>query len=80
MELGSVQWNKPRLTTPPVPEAMRIPVNVTVTSPSGPTQLVMQDGLFTKGHQPAAIATVTPPFSGVVHAETVHRRIVCRSC
>jgi hypothetical protein len=44
-----------------VPEAMKVPVNVTVTSPAGDTPLFMKDGLFTKGHQPSAVATVTLP-------------------
>ncbi|MBX3155381.1 MAG: SCP-2 sterol transfer family protein [Deltaproteobacteria bacterium] len=44
-----------------VPDAMKVDVNVTVTRPGGDVQLFMRDGLFTRGHQPSAIATVTVP-------------------
>lgn len=40
-----------------IPEAMKaVEVNVTVTSPSGDTQLFMKDGLFSRGHR-AGVAT-----------------------
>jgi len=43
-----------------IPAPMRaIQVNITVTSPAGPTELFMKDGLFTRGHRPGAEATLT---------------------
>jgi hypothetical protein len=43
-----------------IPPAMKaVEVNVTVTSPTGNTELFMKDGLFTRGHQPSATANLT---------------------
>ena len=43
-----------------IPPAMKaVAVNVTVTSPTGNTELFMKDGLFTRGHQPTAEAKLT---------------------
>jgi hypothetical protein len=43
-----------------IPSAMKaVEVNVTVTSPGGPTHLFMKDGLFTRGHQPGVGTTLT---------------------
>ena len=43
-----------------IPPAMKaVEVNVTVTSPTGNTELFMKDGLFTRGHQPGAAAKLT---------------------
>lgn len=43
-----------------IPPAMKaVTVNVTVTSPTGSTELFMKDGLFTRGHQPTAEAKLT---------------------
>jgi hypothetical protein len=43
-----------------IPPAMKaVEVNVTVTSPAGPTQLHMKDGLFFRGHTPAAAAAIS---------------------
>jgi putative sterol carrier protein len=45
-----------------IPAPMRaVQVNVTVTSPAGPTELFMKDGLFTRGHRPDAEAKLTLP-------------------
>lgn len=43
-----------------IPAAMKaVEVNVTVTSPTGDTQLLMKDGLFTRGHRPDVLTTLT---------------------
>lgn len=43
-----------------IPAAMAaVEVNVTVTSPSGDTRLFMKDGLFRRGHEPAAGTRLT---------------------
>jgi hypothetical protein len=43
-----------------IPPAMKaVEVNVTVTSPTGNTELFMKDGLFTRGHQAGAGASLT---------------------
>ncbi|HET7505466.1 MAG TPA: hypothetical protein VFK02_30810 [Kofleriaceae bacterium] len=43
-----------------IPIAMKaIQVNITVTSPQGDIPLFMKDGLFTRGHQPSAVTTLT---------------------
>ena len=43
-----------------IPPAMKaVEVNVTVTAPSGNTDLFMKDGLFTRGHQASAQTKVT---------------------
>lgn len=43
-----------------IPAAMKaVQVNIIVTSPTGPTQLFMKDGLFTRGHRPDAEAQLT---------------------
>jgi hypothetical protein len=43
-----------------IPAAMKaVEVNVTVTSPTGETQLFMKDGLFTRGHRSGAATTLT---------------------
>jgi hypothetical protein len=43
-----------------IPAAMKeVEVNVTVTAPTGDTQLFMKDGLFFRGHQPSAATTLT---------------------
>ncbi|MBA3539064.1 MAG: SCP-2 sterol transfer family protein [Deltaproteobacteria bacterium] len=43
-----------------IPAAMKaVEVNVTVKSATGETPLFMKDGLFTRGHQPAATTTLT---------------------
>ena len=43
-----------------IPAPMKaVQVNVVVTSPAGETHLFMKDGLFTRGHQPQAEATLT---------------------
>lgn len=45
-----------------IPSAMKaVEVNVTVTSPDGDTQLVMKDGLFTRGHRAGVATTLTLP-------------------
>jgi len=45
-----------------IPPAMKaVEVNVTVTSPSGNTDLFMKDGLFTRGHQASAPTKLTIP-------------------
>jgi hypothetical protein len=45
-----------------IPPAMKaVEVNVTVTSPSGNTELFMKDGLFTRGHQASAPTKLTIP-------------------
>lgn len=45
-----------------IPSAMKaVEVNVTVTSPEGDTQLVMKDGLFTRGHRAGVATTLTLP-------------------
>src|SRR5436190_20523169 len=43
-----------------IPAPMRaVQVNVTVTSPTGATELFMKDGLFSRGHRPGAEASLT---------------------
>ncbi|HET9623678.1 MAG TPA: hypothetical protein VFP84_20035 [Kofleriaceae bacterium] len=43
-----------------IPAAMKaVEVNVTVTSPAGDVALFMKDGLFTRGHSPGAVTTLT---------------------
>jgi hypothetical protein len=43
-----------------IPPAMKaVEVNVTVTSPTGKTELFMKDGLFTRGHQAGAPTSLT---------------------
>jgi hypothetical protein len=43
-----------------IPPAMKaVEVNVTVTAPTGNTDLFMKDGLFTRGHQASAQTKVT---------------------
>ena len=43
-----------------IPAPMRaVQVNVTVTSPAGATMLFMRDGLFVRGHQTGAEASLT---------------------
>lgn len=42
-----------------IPDAMKIEVNVTVTSPTGPVQLSMKDGMFARGHNPAFATSLT---------------------
>lgn len=43
-----------------IPPAMKAAeVNVTVTSPTGDVELFLQDGLFTRGHRPRAVTTLT---------------------
>ena len=43
-----------------IPAAMKnAEINVTVVSPTGETQLFMRDGLFSRGHQPAATTSLT---------------------
>src|SRR6185312_9785455 len=43
-----------------IPDAMKaVEVNVTVTAPSGNTELFMKDGLFTRGHQASAPTKLT---------------------
>ena len=43
-----------------IPAAMKeVEVNVTVTAPTGDTQLFMKDGRFVRGHQPSAATTLT---------------------
>ncbi|HEU4732908.1 MAG TPA: hypothetical protein VFT22_33670 [Kofleriaceae bacterium] len=43
-----------------IPGAMKaVEVNITVTSPGGDVPLFMKDGLFTRGHQPRAVTTLT---------------------
>jgi hypothetical protein len=43
-----------------IPPAMKaVEVNVTVTSPTGDALLFMKDGLFTRGHRPGAVTTLT---------------------
>lgn len=45
-----------------IPPAMKaVEVNVTVTSPTGNTDLFMKDGLFTRGHQASAPTKLTIP-------------------
>ncbi|HSN29367.1 MAG TPA: hypothetical protein VLT45_23920 [Kofleriaceae bacterium] len=45
-----------------IPAAMKeVEVNVTVTSPTGNTELFMKDGLFTRGHQASAPTKLTIP-------------------
>ena len=45
-----------------IPAAMKaVEVNVTVTSPTGSTDLFMKDGLFTRGHQASAPTKLTIP-------------------
>jgi hypothetical protein len=45
-----------------IPPAMQtLEINVTVTSPSGDTQLAMKDGVFVRGHRPNAATTLTLP-------------------
>jgi len=45
-----------------IPEAMKVvEVNVTVTAPTGDTQLFMKDGLFTRGHRAGIATTLTLP-------------------
>ena len=45
-----------------IPPAMKaVEVNVTVTSPTGDTELFMKDGLFTRGHQASAPTKLTIP-------------------
>jgi len=45
-----------------IPSAMKaVELNVTVTSPDGDTQLVMKDGLFTRGHRAGVATTLTLP-------------------
>jgi hypothetical protein len=41
------------------PEMLAVEVNVTVTSPSGETQIYMKDGLFTRGHRTGAPTALT---------------------
>ena len=41
-----------------IPPEMKTEINVTVTSPQGDVPLFMKDGLFTRGHQASAVATV----------------------
>ena len=43
-----------------IPAAMKaVEVNVTVTAPTGNTQLFMKDGLFTRGHKDSAPTKLT---------------------
>ena len=43
-----------------IPSAMKaVEVNITVTSPTGDTPLFMKDGLFTRGHRPGVVTTLT---------------------
>ncbi len=43
-----------------IPAAMKgVELNITVTSAGGDTHLFMKDGLFTRGHQPAAATKLT---------------------
>jgi hypothetical protein len=43
-----------------IPEAMKVDINVTVTrATGGDVELFMKDGIFTRGHRPSAVATVT---------------------
>ena len=43
-----------------IPAEMKaVEVNVTVTSPSGDTQLFMKDGLFTRGHRSSVPTTLS---------------------
>jgi hypothetical protein len=43
-----------------IPSAMKaVEINITVTSPRGDVPLFMKDGLFTRGHQPGAVTTLT---------------------
>lgn len=43
-----------------IPPAMKaVEVNVTITSPTGSTELFMKDGLFTRGHQASAPTKLT---------------------
>ena len=45
-----------------IPAVMKaVEVNITVTSPSGDTQLKMKDGLFTRGHGAGVATTLTLP-------------------
>jgi hypothetical protein len=51
------------------PEMKAALVNVTVTSPRGATQLTMKDGLFVRGHDAGAHASITI-------SDTLARRIL----
>ncbi|MBV8757328.1 MAG: SCP-2 sterol transfer family protein [Deltaproteobacteria bacterium] len=45
-----------------IPSAMKaVEVNVTVTSPTGNTELFMKDGMFSRGHQASAPTKLTIP-------------------
>jgi hypothetical protein len=45
-----------------IPPAMKaVEVNVTVTSPTGDTEIFMKDGLFSRGHQPGVATSLTLP-------------------
>jgi hypothetical protein len=43
-----------------IPAAMKaVVVNITVTAPAGDVLLFLKDGLFTRGHQPDAVTSLT---------------------
>lgn len=43
-----------------IPPAMKeVEVNITVTSPTGNTELFLENGLFVRGHRPGAPTTLT---------------------
>ena len=44
-----------------IPPEMKTEVNVTIASDDGNVELFMKDGIFTRGHQPSAVATVRVP-------------------
>ncbi|MBS1119908.1 MAG: hypothetical protein H6Q90_2136 [Deltaproteobacteria bacterium] len=42
-----------------IPEPMKVAVNVTIKSPKGETHLFINEGLFTRGHQPGVDTMLT---------------------